>query len=656
MHFLTFRKDFPMMITENIVIASDIVWEDTEIMKVWTRYRAAKKKRKQTYRTASLLWRRTGSAALATILIYKAVTAFLFAPLLHGIWFLASFFSSSKFITTDRIGKLFLSPSWLAGMVLIALLTAFWNIYEFSILFHALQSGFRGEKCKIRTLLKDSLQDIRHVLHPRGWPLLLYAAVLLPFANFFLTSTCLKQLAIPEYIMEVIRDNPLYFCVYEVIFLAGVVLTIFLSLLLPGIILDHRGFLQAARESISYIRKRFFYYAWLFFCCSLRILFRVGMAVFPLFLLSGAAALAMGKDDEDLLLAIGTAEQAILFPVIFFVMEALGALAACAIVYVLYQESLTGELPVLEKRLDGHRYPTNGKLILLLVALITSVVTALAALGLWTIPQAEDMAEELNPFKKPSITCHRGYSAVAPENTLPAFQAAIDFGADCVELDVQMTKDGVIMISHDPSLKRCTGVDRRICDMTYEEVRALDAGSFFSSEFAGTKIPTLQEALDLCKGKIRLNIEIKDNEKTPELETETARLIRENDMVEEACVTALNYHSLEKIKAADSDIRTGYILAVGIGNYYDLPDADFFSVETTFISASMVSSIHLLGKTVSAWTVDRMDDVSTLRNKQVDDLITGDPKMVQETLESEDDYNQILLGLQKVYQILKEEM
>lgn len=84
-------------------------------------------------------------------------------------------------------------------MVLIALLTAFWNIYEFSILFHALQSGFRGEKCKIRTLLKDSLQDIRHVLHPRGWPLLLYAAVLLPFANFFLTSTCLKQLAIRIY-------------------------------------------------------------------------------------------------------------------------------------------------------------------------------------------------------------------------------------------------------------------------------------------------------------------------------------------------------------------------------------------------------------------------------------------------------------------------
>ena len=625
-------------------------------MQIWKTCRNTRKERKQTYRAASLLWRRTGTAALATILIYKAATGFLFAPLLHGIWFLSSFLSSNKFITTDCIGKLFLSPSWLIGMVLIALLTAFWNIYEFSILFHALQSGFRGEKCKIRTLLKDSLRDIRHVLHPRGWPLLLYAAVLLPFTNFFLTSTYLKQLAVPEYIMEVIRDTPLYFCVYEVIVLAGVVLTIFLSLLLPGFILGGKGFLEASGESFSFIRRRFFYYAWMFFCCSLRILFRVGLVVLPLFLLSGATAFAIGKDSEDLLLAIGTAQKAILFPAIIFVMEALSALAACAIIYVLYQEALIGELPVLEKRPDGHRYPTNGKLLLLLVALITSAVTAFAAIGLWTIPEAGDMAEDLNPFKQPTITCHRGYSAVAPENTLPAFQTAIDFGADCVELDVQMTADGVVMVSHDPSLKRCTGVDRRICDMTYEEVRALDAGSFFSQEFAGTKIPTLQEVLDLCKGKIRLNVEIKDNEKTPNLEAETARLIRENDMVAEACVTALNYHSLEKVKAADPDIRTGYILAVGIGNYYNLPDADFFSVETTFISASMVSSIHLLGKTVSAWTVDRMEDVSTLRNKQVDDLITGDPKMVREALESEDNYDQILLGLQRMYQILRNEM
>lgn len=436
--------------------------------------------------------------------------------------------------------------------------------------------------------------------------------------------------------MEVIRKNPLYFGVYEIVLLAGVGISIFLTLLLPVFILEKQGFLEAAGRSTRFIQKHFFQYTWMMICFNSRIVFRISLAMIPLFFLSGVAAVLIGRDSRNLLLAIGTTQQAILFPAFTFILEALTALAICALVYVFYQESLTGNLPTLEKRPDGKRYPTNGKLFVCFVVTGIIGVTSLAAIGLWSLPDAEKVAEELNPFRKPTITCHRGYSAVAPENTLPAFQAAIDLGADCVELDVQMTADGVVMVSHDPSLKRCTGVDRRICDMSYEEVRRLDAGSFFSPEYAGTQIPTLQEVIDLCKGRIRLNIEIKDNAKTPELEAETARLILENGITDEVCVTALNYHSLEKIKAADSEIRTGYILAVGIGNYYDLPDADFFSVETTFITAGMVSKIHLLGKTVSAWTVDREADVSTLRSKRVDDLITGDPQMVQDALDNSD--------------------
>ena len=213
-----------------------------------------------------------------------------------------------------------------------------------------------------------------------------------------------------------------------------------------------------------------------------------------------------------------------------------------------------------------------------------------------------------------------------------------------------MTSDGVVMVSHDPSLVRCTGVDKEICDMTYEEVRELDAGSSFSQKYAGTKIPTLQEVIDLCKGKIKMNIEIKGSKKSTNLESEVARLIRENDIIDDVCVTALSYNSLEKIKEADPEIRTGYILAVGIGNYYELPAADFFSVETTFISTDMVSSIHLLGKTVSAWTVDREEDASTLCSKRVDDLITGDPEMVKAVIESNDLYINFLLQIREILQ------
>ena len=109
-----------------------------------------------------------------------------------------------------------------------------------------------------------------------------------------------------------------------------------------------------------------------------------------------------------------------------------------------------------------------------------------------------------------------------------------------------------------------------------------------SSEFAGTKIPTLQEVMDLCKGRIRLNIEIKPSDATPDLEAETARLIVENGWIDDCVVTSLSYDSLVKVKETAPQIKCGYIMAVGVGNYYDLPAADFFSVESTFITSGMV--------------------------------------------------------------------
>ena len=213
-----------------------------------------KKRRKQCYRTAAKLWRRTGSAALASVLLYKAATILLLAPLSHGIWALALLLSPSKFITTDQMKQLFLAPSLLAGIVLIALLNAFWNLYEFSILFHALQKGLRGEKCRIRSLFKESLLDIRHALRPRGWPILLL-------------------------------------------------------FLLPRFILEQKSFSEAAGESIGCVRKHFLSYTWMLFRYNARIAIRLGLIMLCYSTLSVAAALLIGRNSTELLTAIGTAQQ-----------------------------------------------------------------------------------------------------------------------------------------------------------------------------------------------------------------------------------------------------------------------------------------------------------------------------------------------------------
>ena len=232
------------------------------------------------------------------------------------------------------------------------------------------------------------------------------------------------------------------------------------------------------------------------------------------------------------------------------------------------------------------------------------------------------------------VTSHRGYSTAAPENTLPAFRMSIQSGAEYAELDVQMTKDGVAVLTHDTNLRRCTGLDANVYDLTYEELEQLDAGSFFSKRFSGTRIPTLKQVLRLCKGKIRLNIEIKPSPETPALEEEVVRLIRESGFENDCTITSKSLNTLSKIKALAPEIRTGYITHSGFLGFHDQRDVDFYSIENGSITVLTVWQAHLRGKTVSAWTVNREEDAERMIRLGVDDIITDDPTLIQRVLRS----------------------
>ena len=230
---------------------------------------------------------------------------------------------------------------------------------------------------------------------------------------------------------------------------------------------------------------------------------------------------------------------------------------------------------------------------------------------------------------------------------------SITDGCEWAELDVQMTSDGVVVVTHDSNLKRCTGKNAKVYDLTYAEVAQLDAGRWFSSRFADTRIPTLEQVLQLCRGRIGLNVEIKPSAATPALEAETVRLLREYGFDSSNCViTSQSYETLCKVKELDPDITTGYILALGVGTYYDLPAADFFSVESTFITAGMVQQIHLRGKTISAWTINRQQDAEKLLQLGVDDLITDKPEIIAPLLARDKALDNRLLWLRDQIQEL----
>ncbi|MCR5154382.1 MAG: glycerophosphoryl diester phosphodiesterase membrane domain-containing protein, partial [Lachnospiraceae bacterium] len=248
------------------------------------------------------------------------------------------------------------------------------------------------------------------------------------------------------------------------------------------------------------------------------------------------------------------------------------------------------------------------------------------------------------------ITAHRGDSVNAPENTMSALKSAVENMADYAEIDVQLTKDGVVVLAHDYSLYRICKKDVRIYDLTYDELLEYDFGGWFSEDFKGEQVITLDQAIKYCKGRIKLNIELKSKYSMDELVVKVEEIIRENYFENQCVVTCGRISPLEKMKALNNDIKTGYILSVAYGDFFSMDGVDFFSVEASFLTQENVLQAHLKGKEVHAWTVNTVNATKNMMAMGVDNIITDNPLVVRSVCEDENPYYGFLKRLAIIIQ------
>ena len=234
------------------------------------------------------------------------------------------------------------------------------------------------------------------------------------------------------------------------------------------------------------------------------------------------------------------------------------------------------------------------------------------------------------------ITSHRGDTIDSPENTLAAIEEAIHNGADFAEIDVQETKDLKLILLHDKSFKRTTGIDKSPWELTLNEIKELDAGSWFSNEYTGEKIPTLNEAIDYSKGKISLNIEIKTDKHNKNIAREVVKVIKENGIIDTCVVTSLDYEVLEEIEKYESKIKTGYIMYMAIGDLNKL-NIDFYSVEETLINKKFIVDAHNNDREVHVWTINTVESMENILEFDVDNIITDNVKELKQLIENNDE-------------------
>ena len=236
----------------------------------------------------------------------------------------------------------------------------------------------------------------------------------------------------------------------------------------------------------------------------------------------------------------------------------------------------------------------------------------------------------------PLILAHRGAAGERPENTLAAFRRALEVGADGIEFDVQLTKDGELVVIHDERLDRTTNGTGWVKDHTLAALQALDAGRWFSQAYREERIPLLAEVLALAAPACVINVELKNSRVPyPGIESKVIEALKGVDALGKTIVSSFNHDSLQRVKAIDPSARIGYLYQVPwrspIARALQL-GAEGIHPPRLAVSRRLVLRAHRAGLAVRAWTVNRPKHLQQMMALGVDAIMTDHPAMMREIL------------------------
>ena len=233
-------------------------------------------------------------------------------------------------------------------------------------------------------------------------------------------------------------------------------------------------------------------------------------------------------------------------------------------------------------------------------------------------------------MSKVAIQAHRGASAYAPENTLPAFKLAVEMGADGIECDIHLSRDGKFVVCHDDTVNRTSNGTGRICDKSLNEIKALDFGAKFDPKFAGTAAPTLEEMLDVVKVMKVINIEIKRFEHEMGLDASLNlfySILGKYGVLPKTIVSSFDKIALKRLKQLHKDVYTCLLY-----NRMKSPAATAQKLGCSaihphyaYLSKRTVNSAHARGLKVNCWTVDEPSDLARMIAVGCDGIITNKP-------------------------------
>ena len=532
--------------------------------------------------------------------------------------------------TTHNVIYILSEPLSLFLIFVFVLMLSLLTLLEFSVLTLMIYSSYKNVRILCKENLKKSLAKWKNFNPKQLFFFVIYFILMIPMSNLGLSSAFSEKFFIPAFITEELMKMKSGVIVYIVFLVVCGYINIRLIFTIPLTVINAHPFSANMKKSIEMTKKG-----------KIKLLF-MWFRLEAVLVIAGSILLWINTLIFELLDSSGreiiynnifyTITRIILF---FFIIVSKLILISSIVKIIsdsgekLFFDTVPGVDNEIKKRKK--------------LAATTSVIMII----IFGHMGYQMFSTEIN--KNVLIIAHRGYSEMGVENSLEALEGAKKAGADYVELDIQLTKDNKFVVMHDFNLKRLAGVNKKVKDLTFDEIEKL---TIKQGEFE-SHIPSFEEFVNRAKKlNIKLLVELKPNGGEPD--NYAGLFINEMKRlgVEKTYKTMSgNLDIMEEIEAGDPEIETGHIIALQFGNFSD-EKVDFFVLEDFSFNDILSEDAKKKGKDIFVWTIDDSETIVKYIHKDVAGIITDYPDMVKEEIENEEDsYFEKLARL--IYQSIK---
>ena len=547
---------------------------------------------------------------------YLAVATVLQLTLLAGVWLISNIFRLAlNFAGEDNLDKnniyhIISNPISFILLIVLILTAAFFMFIEFSTLTFTIYGQLVESTYSIRNIVSNAWKKMKNLIGIQIIFFIGYFILSIPVANIGIKSILSQNFYIPKFITDELSKSNSGSLILSVVVVVATYIYIRLIFTLPLTAIGDKKILDSIKESWRLTKK-----GKLKFFITIGI-FELIYATISLFTLSLITSFLAFIDPKGNNFIIETLFFTILNATVFFFGALSKVTSITAIITVLIEENQISKELIINKKEDKKKSRV-------LLFLSTLLVLGIIVFNGYTL-----YSNGVNNNIK--TIAHRGYIEKGVENSIEALEAAAKAGADYVEMDVLMTKDNKFIVMHDYNLKRLAGINKKVQDMTYNELVGLP----ISQSGHTSKIPSFEEYVRRAKElNIKLVVELKPHGGEPNNYVDIfIEKVKELDIGNNYKYMSLDLKVMEELESKAPQLETGYIIPFQFGKFSN-NNVDFFAIEDFSFSNTLVEQAKSQNKSVYVWTINDPSLITKYLQSPANGIITDEPVQVKETKE-----------------------